>query len=77
MRPLGLRFVITGQSFVMPIGDPCDRVFLSHPNSHDRFLYLGCFLYYFFLMVLSVGLQSVAETFPGQNKHTCAPYYLF
>ena len=27
-------------------------------------------------MVLWVGLQSVVEAFPGQNKHTCTPYYL-
>ena len=23
----------------MPIGDPWDRFFLSHPHTHDRFLY--------------------------------------
>ena len=27
MRPLGLRFVITDQSFVLPIGDPRDGFF--------------------------------------------------
>ena len=77
MRPLGLWFVITGQSFVLPIGDPRDRFFYSTLTVMIDSYMLAVFYTICFLMVPWVGLQSVAEAFPVQNKRTCTLYYLF